>query len=164
MKVQIDLPDEQATIALGAVLAKLLSGHGTVFLDGDLGSGKTTLTRGLLRAMGYKGAVKSPTFTIVEPYEIGEYKIYHFDLYRLEDPEELEYIGFDDFFENEPLCLIEWPEKGVGYLPEGDLVVELVVKLAAENGHQVGGRSACVKSLSESGELIVTELIRVQVS
>ncbi|MFT4712442.1 MAG: tRNA threonylcarbamoyladenosine biosynthesis protein TsaE [Candidatus Azotimanducaceae bacterium] len=152
MNIQIDLPDEQATINLGALLARLLSGHGTVFLDGDLGSGKTTLARGLLRAMGHIGAVKSPTFTLVEPYEIGDYKIYHFDLYRLEDPEELEYIGFDDFFEGEPLCLIEWPEKGVGYLPESDLVIEL--------SRQGAGRSACIKSMTVRGEFLVAELIK----
>ena len=160
MKIQIDLPNEQATINLGAVLAKLLLGQGTVFLEGDLGTGKTTLTRGLLRAMGYEGAVKSPTFTIVEPYEINDHKIYHFDLYRLEDPEELEYIGFDDFFVGEPLCLIEWPEKGVGYLPQSDLVVELIV----EHGRRGFGRSACVTSMSERGELLVAELIKTQVT
>ena len=125
MNLEFDLPDEASTTDLGATLAKLLDGHGTVFLDGELGAGKTTLSRGMLRAMGHTGAVKSPTFTLVEPYVIGSHKIYHFDLYRLEDPEELEYIGFDDFFEGEPLCLIEWPEKGEGYLGEPDVILSL---------------------------------------
>ena len=101
MNLEFDLPDEASTTDLGAALAALLDGRGTVFLDGELGAGKTTLSRGMLRAMGHTGAVKSPTFTLVEPYVIGSQKIYHFDLYRLEDPEELEYIGFDDFFEGE---------------------------------------------------------------
>ena len=153
MEVQFDLPDEESTIRLGGLLARLLNGRGTVFLDGELGAGKTTLSRGLLRAMGHEGAVKSPTFTLVEPYTIGDHKIYHFDLYRLEDPEELEYIGFDDFFEDDPLCLIEWPGKGVGFLPEGDLNVELT-----RNGT---GRAACIQSKTKRGELILTELVKL---
>ncbi len=154
MNVEINLPDEGSTTDLGASLATLLEGHGTVFLDGELGAGKTTLSRGLLRAMGHSGAVKSPTFTLVEPYVIGDYKIYHFDLYRLEDPEELEYIGFDDFFEGEPLCLIEWPEKGLGYLPECDLIIELTRK--------DGGRLARIASKTERGELMLTELVKAK--
>ena len=83
MNLEFDLPDEASTTDLGAALAALLDGRGTVFLDGELGAGKTTLSRGMLRAMGHTGAVKSPTFTLVEPYVIGSHKIYHFDLYRL---------------------------------------------------------------------------------
>jgi len=154
MQVHYELPDEAATIQLGEALARVLSGRGTVFLNGPLGAGKTTFCRGLLRAMGYEGAVKSPTFTLVEPYEIGEQKVYHFDLYRLEDPEELEYIGFDDFFQGEPLCLIEWPEKGIGYLPECDLIVEL--------GLKGRGRTATIESGSKNGELILAELVKNQ--
>ncbi len=154
VKAQVDLPDEVSTIDLGRSLARLLDGHGTVFLDGELGAGKTTLSRGLLREMGHEGAVKSPTFTLVEPYVIGEHKIYHFDLYRLEDPEELEYIGFDDFFEDEPLCLIEWPEKGIGYLPECDLLVELTL-----NGR---GRTACIEAKTKRGELMLAELVETR--
>ena len=154
MNLEFDLPDEASTTDLGAALAELLDGHGTVFLDGELGAGKTTLSRGMLRAMGHTGAVKSPTFTLVEPYVIGRHKIYHFDLYRLEDPEELEYIGFDDFFEGEPLCLIEWPEKGLGYLPECDLLVELTRKGL--------GRSARIESKTKRGELMLTELIKTK--
>ena len=154
MNLEFDLPDEASTADLGAALAELLDGHGTVFLDGELGAGKTTLSRGMLRAMGHTGAVKSPTFTLVEPYVIGIHKIYHFDLYRLEDPEELEYIGFDDFFEGEPLCLIEWPEKGRGYLPECDLIVELT---------RMGlGRLARIESKTKRGERMLIELINAK--
>lgn len=162
MNIQFDLPDEESTTNLGAALAELLNGHGTVFLDGELGAGKTTLSRGMLRAMGHTGAVKSPTFTLVEPYVIGKHKIYHFDLYRLEDPEELEYIGFDDFFEGEPLCLIEWPERGRGYLPECDLLVELTLNVLLKGSRKGPGRSARIESKTKRGELMLIELIKAK--
>ena len=150
MNLEFDLPDEASTTDLGAALAALLDGRGTVFLDGELGAGKTTLSRGMLRAMGHTGAVKSPTFTLVEPYVIGSQKIYHFDLYRLEDPEELEYIGFDDFFEGEPLCLIEWPEKSYGFLPKPDLEIKLLYKNQ--------GRASFIDSFTPKGNKCLENL------
>ena len=110
---------------LGGKLAELFSTGGLIFLNGDLGAGKTTLVRGLLRSLAYQGIVKSPTYTLVEPYEIKGRKIYHFDLYRLADPEELEYMGGRDYWNSDALCIIEWPEKAQGYLPEADLVVNI---------------------------------------
>ncbi|MED5238400.1 MAG: tRNA (adenosine(37)-N6)-threonylcarbamoyltransferase complex ATPase subunit type 1 TsaE [Pseudomonadota bacterium] len=138
---QIDLPDEAATLALGAQLARRLLQEkgkgGCVYLEGGLGAGKTTLVRGILRGMGHEGAVKSPTYTIVEPYELEGVHIYHFDLYRLADPEELELIGVRDYFSSGDLCLLEWPERGAGVVPAPDLTITLAV-----DGH---GRKATLE-------------------
>jgi tRNA threonylcarbamoyladenosine biosynthesis protein TsaE len=101
---------------------------GRIYLHGDLGAGKTTLTRGLMRGYGYAGAVKSPTYTLVEPYEFSRYNIYHFDLYRLSDPDEVEFLGVSDYFESHNLCLIEWPENGGSQLPGADLVINLSIE------------------------------------
>ncbi len=130
----VGLPDEAATIALAERLAPLIGQLDIVYLQGDLGAGKTTFTRALLRAMGHEGRVKSPTYTLVEPYEIGGREVCHFDLYRLADPEELAYLGFEDYLGSGALCLIEWPVRGEGMLPPADLDIALF--------HQGSGRRA----------------------
>jgi tRNA threonylcarbamoyladenosine biosynthesis protein TsaE len=127
------LKDCEATEQFGAQLWAELPSKCLVFLYGDLGAGKTTLVRGFLRAAGYSGAVKSPTYTLVEEYAIAGRKIVHFDLYRVVDPEELEWIGIRDYFDQDCQCFIEWPDKGKGFLPTPDRIISLVTEGVARS-------------------------------
>lgn len=119
------IPDSEAMSRFGAALARVTAGQGRLYFHGELGTGKTTCIRGLIQALGHAGAVKSPTFTLVEPYLFDKYEIYHFDLYRLADPDELELLGARDYFHPASLCLVEWPERARGALPVPDLDVFL---------------------------------------
>lgn len=148
----IHLADADATVALGCRLGEAFAGRGVVYLQGDLGAGKTTLTRGILQAYGHRGPVKSPTYTLVEPYELGAVTVFHFDLYRLLDPEELELMGYRDYFRDDVLALVEWPVRGEPLLPEPDWMVALAVP------DQGGGRTVTLSSLSARAAEISSRL------
>jgi tRNA threonylcarbamoyladenosine biosynthesis protein TsaE len=120
--------------ALGAKLAAGLGEARLVYLNGPLGAGKTTLVRGMLRGLGHAGAVKSPTFTLVEPYDLKNRVLYHFDLYRLNDPEELEFLGMRDYLHGNGVCVVEWAERAQGVLPTPD--AEIMIS-PAEKGRMV---------------------------
>lgn len=120
--------NEQEMLGFAKIIAAELRAPKTIFLRGNLGAGKTTLTRGLLQAWGYEGKVKSPTFTLVETYELPNFTVNHFDLYRLEDPQELELIGIRDYFTDDSICIIEWPEKAQGLLPKPDMDIKILIQ------------------------------------
>lgn len=148
------LPDEAATLAFGARLARALTPGLSIWLVGDLGAGKTTLARGLLRALHYTGRVKSPTFTLVELYPFSSFNLYHFDLYRFTDPEEWEDAGFRDYFNPQSVCLVEWPEKAAGQLPEPDLIVRL--EFIPEGAGE--GRELRLEAPTEAGRTCIGNL------
>ena len=144
------IPTSETMEQIGAQLAAACPSRSIIHLTGDLGTGKTTLVRGFLQALGHPGTVKSPTYTLVEPYQIGKHFIYHFDLYRLSHPEELEYLGIRDYLEENVICLIEWPERGGYITPPADLEIQL--------SHHVDGRQLEWKVYTEVGMLIVRKM------
>lgn len=119
------LKDETATVTAGKSLASYLTPGMVCYLHGDLGAGKTTFVRGVLQGKGYNGRVKSPTYTLVEPYDINGVMLYHFDLYRFQDEEEWEAAGFREYFNSNSICLVEWPERAERILPPADLELTL---------------------------------------
>jgi tRNA threonylcarbamoyladenosine biosynthesis protein TsaE len=139
----IDLPDEAATLHLGAALSQVLQPPAVVYLEGDLGAGKTTLVRGLLQKVGAGETVKSPTYTLVEPHVVSGLNLYHFDFYRFHVPEEFLDAGLDEYFSENALCLVEWPGRAAPYLPAADLRIRLQLAGA--------GRSADIAATSERG-------------
>jgi tRNA threonylcarbamoyladenosine biosynthesis protein TsaE len=144
------LPDESATLEFAGRVFQALPSGCLVFLRGNLGAGKTTFVRGCLRAAGFSGAVKSPTFTLVEEYTLPDRSLFHFDLYRLNDPEELEWMGIRDYFRSDTICFVEWPERGAGLLPEADLEIRLTLEKTA--------RRAEVSTHTEKGREILAQI------
>lgn len=144
------LSGEERQEAFGAALAQLVEPPCIIYLTGDLGAGKTTLARGFLRGLGHEGRVKSPTFTLLEPYELTAVNCYHFDLYRLADPEELLFLGIEDLLQPDAVLLVEWPERGAGVLPRPDLSIEIL--------HAETERRLTLRSESEKGLTIINNL------
>ena len=148
--IELLIDNEEQMVRLGTTLAEATEGEAIIYLQGNLGAGKTTLCRGILRHFGHKGAVKSPTYTLVEPYDVSGQLVYHFDLYRLADPEELEFIGGRDYFSEAGICLIEWPCRGEGALPEADLEVKL--------DYNLPGRKATIVAGTDKGKTMLARM------
>ncbi len=148
--IALILDNEVATLACGDKFSRIMANGLVVYLRGDLGAGKTTFVRGILHGLGHVGKVKSPTYTLVEPYTIFNYNIYHFDLYRFIDEEEWDAAGFRDYFNAQSICMIEWPERAENVLPEPDIHVHLshyqsARKIQFSAGSALGAQ--CLKKL-----------------
>ena len=159
-KTAVELADEDAMVSFGCAISSSLIQNSSLIknsalinksmiitLQGQLGAGKTTLSRGLLQGLGHRGSVKSPTYTLVEPYQLPVGSVFHFDLYRIVDAEELEYMGFTEYLAEAKLCLIEWPERGQGFLPQADIAVEI-----SQPGE---GRCVTLVAYSACGEQLI---------
>lgn len=145
------LADESQQIALAQKVAQHLQSSFVMLLKGNLGVGKTTFARGFVQASGFDGVVKSPTYTLVEPYPISNNRMcYHFDLYRLADPEELEFTGARDYFNENDVCLVEWPEKAEGFLPVADWICEF--------SHQKKGRKLTIFAATNKGKKLMLQV------
>jgi len=149
-QIQKYFANEVELLHFSGELAKIIPSGTIIYLLGPLGAGKTTFTRGFLRGLAYQAKVKSPTYTLIEPYEIADKQIFHFDLYRLHDAKELEQIGIHEYFNERTICLIEWPEKGFPLLPAADLLCFI--------DFQDDGRKLRVEAQSERGEKILKSL------
>ncbi|MBE9568738.1 MAG: tRNA (adenosine(37)-N6)-threonylcarbamoyltransferase complex ATPase subunit type 1 TsaE [Proteobacteria bacterium] len=152
---QIFLADEAAQVAFAAATARHLKSSFVLLLKGDLGAGKTTFARGFIHASGFEGVVKSPTYTLVEPYPIDAGRdngrmCYHFDLYRLAEPEELEFTGARDYFNENSVCLVEWPEKAEGFLPQADWICTF--------SYQDTGRDLNILAMTDKGKELMLQV------
>lgn len=149
--LRLSIADAAGTEALGAAVAAAVGERGLlVGLEGDLGTGKTTFARGFLRRLGITGSIRSPTYTLIEPYDAGGHIAYHLDLYRLVDPQELELIGIRDLLGGAALVLVEWPERAGGVLPPPDLTLRFE--------HAPGGRTIAIRAASVAGRTVLARL------
>lgn len=148
--MQHTLSTEQETLKFGTVLASAITSGAIIYLHGDLGVGKTTLVRGMLRGFGYQDKVKSPTYTLVEPYQLQNHAVFHFDLYRLVSPADLHQLGVQEYFTDTSITLIEWPEKAAELLPLPDL--HCYLEMAGE------GRLLRIEANTPRGEVILQQL------
>lgn len=146
------LKDDVETVEFGRLIASACENGCVIYLHGDLGAGKTTLSRGVIQGFGHSGNVKSPTYTLVEVYELPNKSIFHFDLYRLADPEELEFMGIRDYFQSDVVCLVEWPEKGGGLLAQADLQINMQ--------YYEEGRKVQLDAESDIGRRILAQLTK----
>ncbi len=150
------IPDAASMERVGARVAQVEPHQGVLFIHGELGAGKTTLVRGILRGLGASGPIKSPTYTLVEPYALGDLTVYHIDLYRLSDPSELEYIGIRDYVDDAALFLVEWPERAKRWLPAPDLVISIDIlpegrELCLTPHNALGIRMATAATAADQG-------------
>lgn len=150
LKIKRYLGEADDTLALGRALAGCLEPGMLIYLTGDLGTGKTTLVRGVLHGLGYRGKVKSPTFALVELYKLSRLYLYHFDFYRFRSPREMADSGFREYFGRDAVCVVEWPEKAAGMLPPAD--VRIVMEVAGT------GRNAEIEANTEAGRLCLERL------
>ena len=150
-RLSMHLPDEAATLQLGTTLAPALATGLVIWLEGDLGSGKTTLTRGILHGLGYTGKVKSPTYTLIEPYTVSRLNLYHFDFYRFISPDEFLDAGLDEYFSGTGICIVEWPDKAHPYLGSPDITITFAPETHGRNiqiaAHSSAGHQ-CLKTLT----------------
>ncbi len=149
---KISLPNEEATINLGKMVADVILPGICIYLLGDLGAGKTTFSRGFVQSLGFSGNVKSPTYTLVENYTLKSFVLHHFDLYRLLDPEELEFMGIRDYFDGSAVSLVEWPHRGEGYIAPADITVNISYLPDGQ------GREAVIEAFSTKGSAVLEKL------
>jgi tRNA threonylcarbamoyladenosine biosynthesis protein TsaE len=145
LRLHTSSPEQQEMV--GAALAAACPEGAIIYLHGNLGAGKTTLVRGFIHSLGHSGAVKSPTYTLMEPYQIGQASFCHIDLYRLADAGELEYLGLRDLMQEGATLLVEWPERGEGELPQPDLLIHIE--------HEPQGRNLQLSAKTERGKLLL---------
>ena len=151
-RLQAHLADEKDTETLGTALAAVLTPGLQIWLEGNLGTGKTTLTRGVLRGLGHEGKVKSPTYTLIEPYVVSRLDLYHFDFYRFNSPEEYLDAGLDEYFAGEGVCMVEWPDKALPHLPSPDVEIRLEAR--------GNGRFVEISGNTEAGRTCVIGLVK----